>query len=102
MIYQPLQLGQPGQPKCPDQYTNESSRLTPGAKRIILQTSKQAVYVQFGVFVGGVRGSDFGSIVWQAEEVYLPIIGSLARDFDAVRVRNYTPGQEAQVLLNFS
>jgi hypothetical protein len=100
MRYEALQLGQPGQPACPDKYTETSTRITQGSKRVLLQVSKQAVYVQFGIMPQG-RGSGAGSVVWQEEEPYLPMTIGLRRGFDAVRVRNYTPGAEAQVLVSF-
>lgn len=100
MRWDPIQLGQPGQPACPDAYNDASTRITPGTKRVFLQISKQAVYVQMGIMPQG-RGTGSGAVVWQAEEPYLPMITSLARNFDAIRVRNYSPGQEAQIFVNF-
>lgn len=96
--YEPLQLGQPEQAKCPDKFSDESTLITPRCKRLYLQLSVNAVYIQFGIMPQG-RGSDAGSVVWQEQEPYLPVINTLRRDFDAVRVRNYTPGKEAQVML---
>ncbi len=98
MSFGPLQLGMPGQPACPDEYTPESTILTPRAKRLYLQVSGQTVYLQFGVMPQG-RGAGTGSVVWQPEEPYQPVIASLRRDYDAVRVRNYTPGAQAQIML---
>ena len=98
MQYAPLMLGQPGNPKCPDKYNAESSLLCQSADRLVLQVSKQAVFVQLGLFQQG-AGASLGAITWQIEEPYLPLIASLARRFDAVRVRNFTAGLEAQVLL---
>ncbi len=98
MNYEPLQVGQPEQPPCPDKYDEDSTLIAPRAKRLFLQVSNQAIYLQFGIMPQG-RGVDAGSVVWQSEEPYLPIIVTLRRDYDAVRVRNYTPGQEAQAML---
>jgi hypothetical protein len=98
MAYESLQLGQPGNPKCPNQYTPESTLICPSSNRLILQISNQAVYVQLGVMPHG-KGVSAGSVQWQPEQPFLPIVASLGRRFDAVRVRNYTPGAEAQVLL---
>jgi hypothetical protein len=96
VIYEPLELGQPGKPKCPDKFTPESTLICPGTTRLILQISLQPVYVQLGIMQQG-RGTGVGAVQWQAEEPFLPLIASLARKFDAVRVRNFTPGAEAQV-----
>jgi hypothetical protein len=99
MAYESLQLGQAGNPKCPNQYTPESTLICAGSNRLILQVSAQAVYVQLGIMPHG-KGAQAGSVQWQAEQPFLPVIASLGREFDAVRVRNYTPGAEAQVLLS--
>jgi hypothetical protein len=99
MLYTPIEVGIVGSEKCPDQYNAASTLLCPGAKRLILQISKQPVFVQVGIMQQG-RGSSIGSVQWQAEEPYLPMIASLGRNFDAVRVRNRTPGVEAQVFVS--
>jgi hypothetical protein len=101
MLYSPIELGQPGKEKCPNAYNEASTAWTPGARRIILQVSKQAVFVQFGIMPEGV-GAGLGAVRWQSEEPFLPMIASLGRNFDAVRVRNYISGQEAQVLVTFA
>jgi hypothetical protein len=101
--YAPLVLGMPGtgQPKCPDQYTPESTLVCPRSKRLMLQIGKQALVVQLGVMQQGI-GMSVGSVQWQTEEPYFPIVASLGREFDAVRVRNFTPGQEAQAIVSVS
>lgn len=99
-VFDPIELGQVDRPKCPDQYNDASTRLTPGARRLVLQVSKAAVYVQLGIMPQG-RGASIGSVVWQSEEPWL-VSASLGRRFDAVRIRNYSPGNEAQVLVNFA
>jgi hypothetical protein len=96
--YNALELGQPGNAVCPDKYEVESTLYCPGSTRLILQTSTAAIKLQFGVFQQG-RAAGLGSIVWQAEQPFLPIVASLGRVFDAVRVRNYTPGVKAQVMI---
>lgn len=98
MNYEPLQVGLPGQPACPDHYNQESTLIAPGSKRIYLQIGVNPAYVQFGTMPQG-RGNDEGNVVWQPEEPYLPVIISQVRDYDAVRVRNYTAGEEAQAML---
>jgi hypothetical protein len=95
-----LALGQPGNPKCPDAFTNESTQLCPYSESVILQISTNAAIVQFGrIAVGKGRAGGAGNIIWGDEEPFLPVIGLLKRRFDAVRVRNYTAGQESQVIL---
>jgi hypothetical protein len=99
--YASLELGQAGNPPCPDKYNDDSTVLVVGCRKVLLQISLQAVKVQFGVFPTGTRGQSVGGISWQAEEPYLPMIAALARNYDALRVRNYLPGAAAQVLVNF-
>jgi len=100
MRYPALELGQPGNPKCPDKYTEEASALTPDCTRVLLQVSAQAVFVQFGVMPHG-RSLSLAAVVWQHEEPLLPMIAAFSRPYDAVRVRNYTKGAEAQFLASF-
>lgn len=99
MAYESLQLGTPGAPECPNQYNAESELLCPRSTRLILQVSNQAVYVQLGVMPHGV-GADLAAVQWQPEQPFLPVIASFGRTFDAVRVRNFTKGAPAQVLLS--
>lgn len=89
--FQSLELGIPGRPACPDSYTETSTLICGGARKLRVQTSVAAVYISFGV--------GLGSPVWEAEAPLLPTIGSIPRRFDAVRVRNLTAGEAAQVLL---
>ncbi len=89
--YGSLELGLPGGPACPDQYTTSSTLICGGAHKLRIQTSLAAVYISFGVGVGGVQ--------WGPDEPFYPTVGSVLRSFDAVRVRNLTAGQAAQVLL---
>jgi hypothetical protein len=98
MLYEPIELGQAGNPKCPDQYNEASTLLCPRSKRLVLQISGQSVFVQLGIMQQGL-GAGLGSVQWQHEQPFLPVVASLGRHFDAVRVRNYVKGQEAQVLL---
>jgi hypothetical protein len=86
-----LELGTPGKPACPDQYTNASTLICGGATKLRIQTSLAAVYISFGIGIGG--------IVFGPDEPFYPTVGSIVRSFDGVRVRNLTPGQAAQVLL---
>jgi hypothetical protein len=101
MLYTPLELGQPGNPKCPDRYNDDSTLIVPGCTRLLLQVSAQTLIVQLGIMPQG-RGVSEGSVQWQAEDPYLPMIAALNRSFDAVRVRNFSPGIEAQVFIHFS
>ncbi len=98
MAYGALELGTPNAPACPNQFNEASSLLCPGSTRLVLQVSKQAVMVQLGVMRAGGSGS-LGGIDWQTEMPFFPTMASLGRNFDAVRVRNFTSGQEAQVFI---
>lgn len=89
--YPPLVLGTPGAPACPDQFTTASTAVSPSCSKLTLQISLAPVYIQFGSGIGGVQ--------WGVEEPYYPVIGSVLRSFDAVRVRNFTPGVAAQALI---
>jgi len=100
-MYASLELGQPERPPCPDEYNQDSTLLCPGAKRLFLQISNQAIYIELGVMDQGV-GIGAGSVRWQSPEPYLPLITSLRRTFDAVRVKNYKPGAAAQVFVTVS
>lgn len=100
MAYASLQLGLPGTLACPDAYDEDQETwlLCPRSTRLILQVSVQAVYVQLGTMAQITAG--FGGVTWQPEQPFLPVVASLGRKFDAVRVRNYTRGAEAQVMLS--
>lgn len=100
MLYEALELGQPGKPKCPDKFNAESTIIVPGCKRLLLQVSVNAVIVQLGIMPQG-RGAGLGAVVWQTEDPFLPMIAALTRNFDAVRIRNYTAKNEGQVLASF-
>lgn len=100
MRYAPLELGQAGNDPCPDAFNEDSTAIVPDCQRVILQISGQAVFIQFGIMPQG-RSQSEGSVVWQVQEPYLPMIAALSRAYDALRVRNYTPGKESQVLVTF-
>lgn len=93
MAYAPLLLGYTGTSACPDRFSSESTLECPGTSSVTVQVSQAAVWVQFG------RGASPGSIAWQPEEPLLPVVGNLARSCDWVRVRNFTAGQHAQVVI---
>ena len=95
-----LLLGQPNQPKCPNQFTPESTLFCAGAVKSVLQISEQAVIVQFGIRKQQGAAATAGNILWGVEEVYLPLTLAIGRNFDGVRVRNFIEGKEAQVILN--
>jgi hypothetical protein len=94
--YPPIELGIPGKAACPDQFNDESTRACKGCAKLMVTVSSQYVYIQFGQIPGG---GGIGNVQWGPEEPYGPFTGSLGRRFDAVRVRNLTPGKVAQVLL---
>jgi hypothetical protein len=98
MRYPALELGQAGREKCPNAYNEASTLICPGATRLILQISKANLMVQMGVMPQG-KGIGSGAVVWLNEEPYLPISAVLGRKFDAVRVRNWAAGAEAEVFL---
>lgn len=98
--YPPIELGQPGKPACPDQFNEQSTLLCKDCVKFYLQTSLSAVYVQLGTIeVAGSKAGGLGNVQWGPEEPYLPVQGSFARKFDAIRVRNLTPGDAAQVFI---
>jgi hypothetical protein len=101
VIYEAIELGQLGKPPCPDKYNTVSTLVCPGSTRLLLQISKQAVFVQLGIMPQG-RGTSVGAVQWQEEEPFLPMIATLARKFDAVRVRNWQAGAEAQIFVSVS
>jgi hypothetical protein len=64
-----------------------------------LQVAANKAIVQCGIMQQGV-GTGPGSVQWQSEEPYMAgIAASLARGFDAVRVRNWKPGAKAEVFI---
>jgi hypothetical protein len=99
MRYPSLQLGTTGNPKTPDHYNQEATLICPGCIRVIACIGKKNVAIQFGVMPQG-KGASEGAVVWQSEEFYFPISVALGRVFDAVRVRNYAAGEEAEVFVN--
>lgn len=97
-MYTALEVGQPGNNPCPNQYEKTSSHLCPGSRRAILQISNQAVFVSFGIMQQGL-GANLASVQWQPEQPFLPCLAEIPIRFDAVRVRNYTAGAEAQAII---
>jgi hypothetical protein len=98
MIHAPIEVGQAGREKCPDKYNEASTLWCPNAKKLVLQISKQKVFVQLGLMQQGAAGG-IGSVQWQPEEPFIPLVASLTREFDAVRVRNWLAGAEAEVFI---
>jgi hypothetical protein len=86
-----IELGLPGKPACPDEYTGQSTLFCGGAGKLRVQTSLAYVMLQFG--------DGIAAPVWGPEEPFSPIVGSITRGFDAVRVRNLVAGKAAQVIL---
>lgn len=95
--YGSIELGQPGNPTCPDAYNEASTLICPVSVKALIQISVAAVFVQFGVNQRGASGG--GNVVWGPEEPMLPIVLLRGRRFDAIRVRNFTAGVAAQVLI---
>jgi len=100
MLYGNLELGQEGREACPDQFTQAATLICPRSKRLILQVSSAApVYVQCGFMPQGIGGE--GAVIWQEEEPFVAgAMASLARQFDAVRVRNWKAGAKAEVFVS--
>jgi hypothetical protein len=98
-LYHAIELGQAGKPECPDQYNEESTLICPGCRLLVVQIKTHNVFVQLGVMPQGV-GVGAGAVVWQAEEPFEPLVASLRRRFDAVRVRNWSPGEKAVLFLS--
>lgn len=86
-----LRLGFTGTPACPDEYSRAATLECAGAGRLRIQSSLNAVQLQFGSGVGGIQ--------WGNDETFYPVVGSIPRAFDAVRVKNLTAGKAAQVIL---
>ena len=63
-----------------------------GATKVTLQISNAAVSVGFGTGPGG------SGVRYEADEAFLPVIASLSRRCDQVRIKNLNPGQPAVVL----
>jgi hypothetical protein len=95
-----LELGVPGKPACPDEFEElgPAVLLCPESKILTVQVSVNAVYIQMGVMPNKADRS-LGDIVWQRARSWLPTSFSVPREFDAVRVRNFVAGKEAQVTL---
>jgi hypothetical protein len=100
MAFRVMEVGLPGKPACPDEFQDEGQTvlLCPDSKVITVQIGKNAAYLQFGVMPQG-RSLSPGAVVWQKARSWTPTSFSLGRNFDAVRVRNFTAGQEAQITL---
>lgn len=99
MAFYVMEVGIPGKPPCPDEFeeVGPATLICPRSKILLVQISLQAVYMQFGVM--DEPGSFAGSVIWQRERSWVPTSFSHSRNFDAVRVRNFTAGQQAQVSL---
>jgi hypothetical protein len=66
----------------------------PGTVSVTVQVSDNPIYINFGVGGNGRRGA---AVYPPGDEVLLPTTGGLDRTCDAIRVKNYTPGQAANV-----
>lgn len=100
MAFRVMEVGLPGKPKCPDEFEDEGPAvlLCPNSKVLTVQIGLHACYIQFGVMPQG-KSLSTGAVVWQKERSWTPTSFSLPRNFDVVRVRNFTPGEEAQITL---
>ena len=97
-----MEVGLPGKAKCPDDFEEIGPAVLICAESHVLtaQIAANAVYVQFGIMPPHVgRSQSVGDVIWQQPRSWLPTAFSIPRRFDAVRVRNFTKGAEAQVSL---
>lgn len=100
MAFYVLEVGLPGKKKCPDapEDVGPATLICPKSKMLIVQIGKNAAYIQFGIMDQG-AGSFAGSVDWQQPRAWTPTSFALPRQFDAVRVYNFTPGEESQISL---
>lgn len=75
-----------------DGYTTANTLPAPATRRVNLDVSNAAAFVQLGHGTPG--------IVWDPEVYYPPSFKSLDRACDAVRVRSAKAGAAAQVTVN--
>jgi hypothetical protein len=103
MAFPALELGQLGNPALPNNpkeaTIEEATRLCPGSDRLLIFVSANAIYLQLGYMQNG-RGTSSAAVDWQPPKPMRPCAATLYRQFDAVRVYNYTPGRAAEVLLS--
>lgn len=67
----------------------------PGTRRLLLQVTNAQVYIGYGTLSGG-----GGSAVYPPnDEPFLPVIGSIERECDEVRIKSYIPGTPAKVII---
>jgi hypothetical protein len=75
-----------------DGYTDAATLRCPGTTRLLIHTRNAAIGYQLG------RGRP--ASVWQDEVMMLPGTASLIRACDAIRVRSWTAGKPAQVIVD--
>ena len=68
----------------------------PDVTTVTVQVSNTAISIGFGT---GGNGRP-GTATYSQDEVLLPSIGGLDRDCNAIRIKNYTPGTPARVMLS--
>jgi hypothetical protein len=104
VAYEPVELGLPETPACPNKFEaavegNPAVLFCPGARVLILQVAANAIKLELGLMQAG-QTSGMGGIIWQPHESFFPCLARLPRDFDALRVKNWKSGAEAQVLIS--
>lgn len=77
--------------------TNQYQELRcPGSRRITVQVSNATAAIGFGTG-GGIGG---GAAVYPpVDEPFLPTVGGLNRECDAIRVKSYVPGVPARIMI---
>lgn len=100
VAYEQLELGLKETPACPNKFTAESTLWCPEAKKLILQVAVAMVKVECGIRGAGGVTAGLGGVIWLPHETFYPCMAVLHRDFDAVRVKNWQTGIEAQVLIS--
>lgn len=98
--YPALELGQAGNPACPNKPTEESSLLCPSTRRLLIQVAANAAFIQLGTMLPQARGQSLAACVWQPPIPLEVGSGVLHVGCDAVRAYNYVSGSEAQVLVS--
>lgn len=97
--FPPLILGFGSFPPCPNRPTPESTLEAIDARRFVLIVETNPIVLELGYAPQG-AGGGLGAIVWQPGQVFTPMLAALSRDFDAVRVSNFTAGSVAKVIIN--
>lgn len=69
----------------------------PGSRKVTLQISNASVLVGFGSAADALTFRPGAATYPPDDEPFLPVVGSVARRCDEIRVRSYAPGVAANV-----